>query len=410
MSSQSAPGGTWTGSLVTKDRLVRFGGAVSLALAVAFAIHVITADGVSTVAGGRLGGDWAPFRTAGVLASRDPSLILDTSAQAAAMSQYFAEGGFLPFANPPITAFLFIPGSWVDFATGYVVFVLILVAISLVAIRLTLDLFDVRDPGWRRVGYLGAMTFAPVFRAYAGAQNSTFTLLLLAAGFLLLKREHPWWAGVVLGGLWYKPQFAIPAIGLVLVLRHWRTAAAALATGVAFWAANALVFGTGWVVDWLEGVVQVTDQGNIGFSTNITVSPVEWVRWTVEGNTGLGLSLLLAAVIGLAAILVGTRHPAPEDLFPLASAALVLTAPHALVYELALLVPVIGSGLVHGGRTRVVQALGLWAASLVVVMTRHPVARIGFVLVCVAWWLAQLTAVRGRPDTTMRRQPALEGT
>lgn len=374
-------------SMSDPHRLVRFGLAVLVALAIAFVIHVVTADGVVSMTGGRLGGDWAPFRTAGELVRTDPALVLRADAQQAAMADYF-DGGFLVFPYPPLVAYLFVPGTWVGFTIGYVVFVVLLAGVAVAAIRCTMDTIGVQDPTWRRVGLLGGMTFAPVFRGYTGAQNSAVSLLLLAGGVLLVKRERPWAAGIVLGALWYKPQFAVPLLGLLVALRHARTAVAMGLTGVAFWAANAMVWGVDWVDRWWTGVVAVVDQGNIGFSTDITVSVVEWIRWTA-GDGGTALGVVVAGLLGVVAIGIGWRWTSPEDLLPLASAALLVTAPHALIYELTLLVPVLGGGLMAGGRRRVPAAVALWALAALVLVVRHPMVRIPYVFGVVVWWVVQ---------------------
>lgn len=393
--------------LATPERLVRFGGAIALALAIGFALHVLTTDGVTSATGGRMGGDWAPFRTAGELAARDPALVLDVDAQREAMSRYFDGGGFLTFAYPPVIAFLFIPGSWASFTTGYVLAVVVLAVVAVAATRLTMDVVGITDPTWRRVGHLGALTFAPVFRAYTGAQNSTVTWLILAGGFWLLQRERPWLAGSVLGLLWYKPQFVVPVVGLVLVLRFWRVAAAAVGVGVAFWGLNAAVYGPGWVGPWLAGPVDMVDRGNIGFSTDITVTVVEWVRWVVGGTTGMLWALLVAVLLGLVFVGIGWTRRDPEVLLPLTSAALLVTAPHALVYEMTLLVPVIASGLALAHQRGVPAVAGWWALSVVAVAVQHPAVRIGFVVAVVAWWYVQVQRGDGRERTRMNLDIAL---
>ena len=288
-------------ALLTPARLTRFGLATAFAMAFSVVVVVVTADGIDTLAGGRVGGDWPPFHAAGHLFRQDPLLVLDVDAQQAAMSAYL-DGGFAPFAYPPILAALFVPFTVLPFLGGYVVYLVLLAAAAVWAARVVMDVLGVRSAAWRRVGVLGVLTLPAAFRSYSGAQNGTITLLVLALGYRRLQAGDPWRAGLVLGLLWYKPQFAVPVAGLLLVAGWWRAALASLVPGVLLWAATAAVYGADWVQTWWDGIVQVTDRGNKIFNTEASISLVEYVRGRIGEPTGEVLGLLLAAAIGLVAV------------------------------------------------------------------------------------------------------------
>ena len=232
-------------ALLSPRRLTLAGLSVAIGMAIAFVLFVVTADGVSGLAGGRLGGDWPAFHTAGLLARTDPGGLLDAEAQRAIMAPYL-QGEFYPFPYPPVLGYLFVPATFVSFRVGYAVFVVLLLAAAWVAVSWLLRLYGVHDDRWRTVAMLGALTYAGTFRSYTGAQNTTLTLVLLVGMTRLLVRERMVAAGLVLGLLWFKPQFAIPAIGLVAVAGYLRTALWAVAPGIVLWVANAMVFGVGW--------------------------------------------------------------------------------------------------------------------------------------------------------------------
>ncbi len=364
-----------TPAWLSPARLTRFGVVVALGLAVAFMVVVGTADGVDTISSGRLGGDWAAFWSAGLLARTDRILLLDVGAQRAAMSDVL-RGDFAPFPYPPLFAFLFVPFALFSFSTGYVLYVLVLVVAGVVAVRWTMDLVGT-GPEWRPVGMLGAMTYAGTFASYGGAQNATITLLVLAGTARLLDRGRAVAAGLVLSALWFKPQYALPVIGLALVAGHLRTAAVALAGGAALWIAHVPVFGRDWTTTWAGEILRVTDSGNRTFNTALTVSPVEWVRGLLAAPWGDVVGLGLAVVIGAGFAWLAFRHRDPATWLAVTGVALLLTAPHALRYELTLLIPALA---LLARRTGPAPLLAAWAIAPVLLLDLGPALRIAYVI------------------------------
>lgn len=382
------------GQRIVPRHMVMGGLAVAIGMSIAFVLFVGTAQGVEGLAGGRLGGDWAAFWTGGVLARTDPQGLLDPEVQHRLMAPYLRDR-FSPFAYPPVLAYLFVPATLVSFRLGYVVYVILLVIAALVAIRWLLDLFEVRSATWRLVGYLGGVTYMGTFRSASGAQNATLTLLVLVGGHRQLAKGHEWQAGMLFGLLWYKPQFAVPVLGLLGVGGYWRAALWGLVPGAALWIANALVFGADWVSAWADGILRVTDVGNRLVNTDATVSVVEYVRGRLGAPTGDVLGLALAAVIGAVFVTLAWRLGRSLWLLPLMCGALLVTAPHALNYELALLLPVFAAGLRLRGEDGVTAALGLYALGWVMLLPVHPLVRVGYVVVAIVWWLRALRRPTG---------------
>ena len=374
--------------LLEPGRLARAGTAVAIGMTVAVVIVLITSQGVETVAGGRLGGDFPAFYAAGELARRDLGLLLDPAAQAAAQAPYL-NAAWAPFPYPPAVAYAFVPLAWLPFTAAYTVYVVLLAGAAVLAVRLVLDILGVVDPRWRTVAYLGALTFAPTFRSVGGAQNATVTLLILAGTVRVLQRERPEAAGLVLGLLWFKPQYAIPAIGLLLATRTWRRAGlVSLVPGVALWTVTALALSAGWVTTWWDHVIRVTSAGNQRFNTSLTVSVVEYLRGVLPSGlrepVGVGVALALGLVFAVAV----RRVRAERALLALICGALLVTSLHALPYELVLLVPLIGLALVESKRDGVATAVGVYLAGwAVIVGFTHPLVRFAYVA-GVIWWAA----------------------
>lgn len=388
-------------SLVSPRRLGMAGLSIAIGMGIAFVVFVATADGVDGLAGGRLGGDWPAFHTAGLLARTNPDALFDVAAQREVMAAYLGDS-YTPFPYPPLLAFLFVPATFVPYAVGYATYVLLLLAAAIVAVRWLLDLYGVRDATWRVVGMLGAVTYAGTFLSYAGAQNGTLTLLILVGAHRWLAAGRGWQAGLLLGLLWFKPQYALPAIGLVFVADHVRTAVWALVPGVALWSATAAVFGGDWVGRWADGVLRATDAGNRRFNTHGTVSMVEYLRGRLEPPWGDVLGIGLAVLVGLACIVAVRRYRTPRWVLPLSCLALLSTALHALRYELALLVPVFAAVLSLRGRSGVPPAAWFYAGGWLMILPVHPVVRVGYVA-AVFTWLVRSLATHGDRD----RGPAL---
>lgn len=384
-------------SLLGPARLQRFGLAVAAAMVVAFVIVVATATGVDAIAGGRVGGDFAAFRTAGVLLLDTPGALLDPVAQHQEMAAYL-DGRFAPFPYPPLFGYLYVPFALLPFRVGYVAYVIVLVMVAAVAIRWTMDLLGVATR-WRVVGLLGGLTYAGTFLSISAAQNTVLTLAILAGSLRLVAAARPELAGLVLTLLWFKPQYAIPVLGLVLVAGRVRTVAVALAGGLVIVAITTAVFGPGWPAAWYD-LLALTDAGNRVFNTGNTVSSVEWLRGIVAAPWGDVLGLSAALVLGAASIVAVHRHRDPGALLALVGVAILATAPHALRYELALLVPALALVTRHLGIRGGVVA---WAMAVPLVFGVPAPLRIAYVLaVGVVTWQALEAAA------PMPRQPVAD--
>jgi arabinofuranan 3-O-arabinosyltransferase len=83
-------------------------------------------------------------------------------------------------------------------------------------------------------------------------QNSALTLCLLVWGWVLLARGRPAAAGVLWGGLAYKPVWALTFFLLLVLLRRWRMALAMGVTGAALALATVPVVGVETWLNWLK--------------------------------------------------------------------------------------------------------------------------------------------------------------
>ena len=161
-------------------------------------------------------------------------------------------------------------------------------------------------------------------------------MFLIAAAWRLVHDDRQVAAGLVLAVLLFKPQVAIPIIGLFLLGRYWRVVIGAAVGAAAFYATGAVLQGWRWGVDWIDvaagfGRLDAEVNGHssisfIGMSENlfgVAASPPVVVAWLLAAVTAgfLGwlwwrgehtdLGILLA--ITMPGILLLSPHTMSQD-------------------------------------------------------------------------------------------------
>jgi hypothetical protein len=244
--------------------------------------------------------------------------------------------GLHGFLNPPFFALLFVPFALLPYPLAFVVWTL--VALGLLAVALRMAGSD--GPWMHAVPW--TLAFVPVFAAVSYGQNSLLSVALLAGTFAALRAGRDRVAGMVLGGLLYKPQLVVVLALALLADRRWR-ALAGLAT-----AAAALV-ALSWAIspDAARSYVALgrafpTMLNDPGFPTWNMHSVYSFWHLALPAWPGAARVLALA---GSAAVLVVARRLqppyAPETLgrwFAAALWATALASPHLFLYDLSILV------------------------------------------------------------------------
>lgn len=274
-------------------------------------------------------------------------------------------GDFLAFAYPPFVALAYAPLALLPFRVAYAVHTLFMAGCVALAVR-------VLAPDLPRIGRYGAaclvfaLAFHPTFRAVGGAQNSAISTLLFVASGALVARGMPVAGGFAAGLLLFKPQLAVPLVGLYLVERQPRALAGAALAGAALYGAGAAIAGFGWPrFWWTEGVL-----------------PFQGHDQDVNGPNCVGF-------IGFAEVLLGVGHPAALALgggaavatiamlctfwytgtsvdrterTALAAVGALMISPHAMFYDATLLFPALLVALDRDARLGPLIA-ALWALS-----------------------------------------------
>ncbi|TML11000.1 MAG: DUF2029 domain-containing protein [Actinobacteria bacterium] len=373
-STSSAPGTAGAALGVAPDPLgapwlTKIAVAIAAALAIAFAIALASGSGADT-ATGRLGGDYPAFYAAGrLITSSQRSDMYDPARQAQMQQGLFpadSEQGLLYFAYPPHTALVYAPLSHLPYRVSYALHTLLMVGATVAALYLVRPMLPVVN-GHFAIVAIGAVSFYPMYRAITGGQNTALTLLLLAGSWRAVDADRDVVAGLLLGLLLFKPQFALPLIGLHLLARRWRLGMSAAFTAAACWGAGAALLGVGWFGRWLDSVRFFTDlDARVNRRNAVSFLGAADTLFGVGDSLGRLLGAALALVTVAALVFVWHNRDRHHLCAPMMVAlpAIVLISPHAMFYDAGLLVLPLAALLA----TRHVQVreavIVLWCAGL----------------------------------------------
>jgi hypothetical protein len=323
-------------------RIDRVSRAVLLALAVAVGLAVIAAAGLgsnsadsASSGGSRLGGDFPAFYAAGsIVRSGDIDSLYDPARQLVEQSELGLDG-YLAFAYPPHVAAAYAPLSALPYRYAYLVHTVLMA----VAVAAALHVLSVPVPLLRRWKWpllAAGFTFYPLFTAVGGGQNASLSLLLLALVWRGLHDDRAALAGVAAGLMFYRPQYALPVIGLLLIARQTRAAAWAVGVALATWAATAAFLGGGWVSTWFEEVIPFVEQdADVNAPNSISILGFLQAAWTSDGRPAVVLGAVGASVIVLVLMWLWWQ-PARFSLSNRMGAlalGMILISPHTMFYD-----------------------------------------------------------------------------
>ena len=349
-----------------RPRVERLSKAVLLALAVAVVMAVVSGAGLGEGAadGARLGGDYPAFHGAGsIVADGDIDDLYDPTRQTAAQAGLGIDG-YLAFAYPPHVAMAYAPLAMLGFQLGYLAHTVLMSAALLGALLL------LRRP----VPFVGehfwpvaaaAFTFHPLFTAIGGGQNTAITVLLMAAIWRGLHDESETAAGIAAGLLLFRPQYAIPMIGLLFLARHFRAVGVAAGVGALTWLVVTPFLGAGWIGAWAEQVVPFAERdAEVNAANSISLLGFAQALLGAEATTarligGLGALVVIGVV---SAVWIRTDVVPLAARMGVAALAVLLMSPHTMFYDAGLLV-IAGLGALAG--TTVDRPLVLRLAAVV---------------------------------------------
>ncbi len=195
---------------------------------------------------------------------------------------------------------------------------------------------------------LAVVFFHPIIRNIIGGQNTVLTTFLMAGVYAGLRGRRQVLAGVYLGLLLYKPQYALP-LGLMLLLGgRWVTVASAAAVGVGHYLIGALFCGAAWPVTMLDFLGSFREmEARLNAATHVSLlSAGDYSLPAPWASVAAGLVMLV--VVG-ALLRLARRGPTTESAFAvrwaLAVTGTLLLSPHTQYYDVGVLVLPVMLGL-----------------------------------------------------------------
>ncbi len=203
---------------------------------------------------------------------------------------------------------------------------------------------------------LAALGFLPLYTLVMGGQTSVIPLICLTAGYLALRGDRTWWAGVAFGFLAIKPQFGVAIAVVMLARREWRVIGGAIAAIAAQVGLSMLVLGTGPMLAYVR---MLRRSPGLAALLEPDLSLLHSLRafWTllVPSQTA---ALALYALTAGGVLVLAARLWRPSVRLSVRYAALVLAtvlvSPHLGVYDLVMLVPAF---ILAAGDTEISDAL-----------------------------------------------------
>jgi hypothetical protein len=350
---------------------------ILLALGVlAIAGWIALSDGLIDRNGKPVGTDFSNFYAAGQLTWRSrPAEAYDPPLQHAAEKAVFG-GREVPFYGwhyPPFFLGIAFLVAAVPYAWGLSIWLAAGFAAYLAAMRAVLP---------RPETLLTAAAFPAVFINIGHGQNGFLTAALLGGALHLLDRR-PWFAGVLIGLLTYKPQFGV-LIPIALVAGgRWRTILAAASTVACLLALSLVTLGGGVWHAFVESMTftqtVVLEQGGTGWEKIQSIFSA--VRmWGGSVRLAYAVQITLAATLAISLAWLWRSDAAFELKASALAVGSLLATPYVLDYDLV----VLGIAIAYFARLGLAQGFHAGEISLLAAAWLTPLLTRG---------VAQLTAV-----------------
>lgn len=330
-------------TLLTPWRLKWYPRVILFALAAGFLIAIFTGSGASTLTG-RLGGDFPAFYSAGrIIAEGNGRNLYSLKKQFSSERGLFPgeETSYIAFVNPPFWAALYSPLSLMNYRLSYVIHTLLLIGALLLSIYLLSPITEyIRK--YYLIVFCFAITFFPMLTAVRGSQNTSLTLLLIVLTWRAVSANREWLAGVALGLLLFKPQFALPLIGLHILSGRWRVLLGCAPIAAILYGISTYISGPAWLNEWWA-YANWAAQIDAANSYYISVCWLGFLQAILGPENlftmiiGWGMTIITSTFLALLWFCGGKRSDY-TSLMGITTAVLVLLPPHAMYYDTGILI------------------------------------------------------------------------
>lgn len=334
-------------------------------LVIVFVACMISGSGAQILSG-RLGGDFPAFYGAGrILLDGDIDRLYDSDRQQEAqVNVYNVNNTFLCFAYPPFVALPYAVLAFFPYRIAYIINTLLMLYALHIALSILFDKFDLPHKYYLLIFTL-SLFFYPILMALFGGQNTLLSLLLISLVWRYVDIKRETLAGVFLGFLLFKPQFALPIMGLMLLSRRWVVFGSSLMTGFALYIVCVLMFDGNWFSEWLKFAMWFSE---IDAEVN-AANAISWVgvlvNVTAVGKAVVsygGYFLSFLNVLWLSALWIDKKNSV-SSLMPITCLSLTLIPSHVMYYDSGLIIIACLSIYKYLGKKGVALVLIIWLCS-----------------------------------------------
>ncbi len=381
-------------NLITKLTSPHWLGLTGMALfvgcGIGFVAHHASADSLVNDNNVAIGRDFLAFYLAGqIVANGQGQNLYDGAEQQRTQDAVLAPAeldGLAYYINPAPVAVVFSLLTRLPYLWAFYLHTALMLILFLLAMRCLKPHLPSLAPHWFVAVLLGA-TWFPMMHTIMGGQNAALTFFLLVVAYSSATKGKQWVAGAALGLLLFKPQYALPLLGLLLLRRQFRTCAVATVIGAGQYALGALFCGWDWLAKMVGSMGEFYREQERLVSGPTHISLTEVLDYSIvrplESFGGYEVLAQCANLLGYVLVGVIVLHliwswrradPRRADFglyWAQITSAMLLISLHTQYYECALLVlPILlilehlaRSGLAIGPRPRlllVVAFLAFW--------------------------------------------------
>ena len=382
-------------SLITPWRLKWYSIAVLFGIFLALVIAIFSGTGPKILSG-RLGGDFPAFYAAGrIVTTVGFNGLYDLDHQIEWQKDLFPDRkGFLPFPYPPFVALAYAPLSLLPYRIAYVLNLFVNISAFFVAFVCLKKLIQGLEEFFLPVFAL-SLTFYPLLKATLNGQNSAITLMLFALIWRFTIESRQYLAGFFMGLLLYKPQFAIPLIGLFALSGRLKIAFSGVVTGCLIIAIGLFFTGLQPYEQWYNFLKWfVPADANVNGHNAISWIGFLDAVFGTENRMGfiLGYACCFATVVIISYVwTVGRTQSDFNAQMGFAAVSFVLIPPHLMFYDAGLIVLTYAVIIAKINRRKIELICFVWLAG----MTQIIADKIGFspifFLVVLTFFIALVT-------------------
>jgi hypothetical protein len=382
-------------SLITPWRLKWYSITVLFGIFLALVIALLSGTGPKILSG-RLGGDFPAFYASGrIVTTVGFNGLYDLANQIESQKDLFPDRkGFMPFPYPPFVALAYAPLSLLPYRIAYVLNLVFNISAFFVAfVCLKKEIQGLEE--FFLPAFALSLTFYPFLKATLNGQNSAITLMLFALIWRFTTKNRQYLAGFFMGLLLYKPQFAIPLIGLFFLSGRFKIFFSGVVTGSLIIVVSIFFAGFQPYEQWYNFLKWFVPADAIvnGYNAISWIGFLDAVFGT-ENRMGfiLGYACCFATVVIISYVWnVGRAQSDFNSQMGFAAVSLVLIPPHLMFYDAGLIVLTYTVIIAKINRRKIELICFVWLAG----MTQIIAEKIGFspifLLVVLTYFIALFT-------------------